>query len=85
MRTNEATSGAMSSVVPHTGAWIEKKGALDIIKRVSDVVPHVGAWIEIGNLRDILIIVIQEMFFFFIAFSIGATCAVFFSIRLRNT
>ena len=33
VRTNEATSGAMSSVVPHTGAWIEmvKKIEQDVL------------------------------------------------------
>ena len=48
MRTNEATSGAMRSVVPHTGAWIE------IVVYIEDRGRHLhrtshGAWIEISS------------------------------------
>jgi len=47
VRTNEATSGAVRSVVPHTGAWIE------IIVCIEDRGRHLhrtshGAWIEMS-------------------------------------
>ena len=41
--------GAVNTVAPFTGAWIEIKSGMNMLKDRDNVAPFTGAWIEIPD------------------------------------